>query len=170
MIRGVGMKKLLVLLSLLLALIIGFPAQAQVWRDSSVDRRERLENLRIWKMTEFMELTPEQAELFFPRLRILEKRLQKQRKAQSELLKDMREKLNQQKTTIDAQTVKVVTDEMARIEQDLVREKQQFILQLENIISPKQQIRYILFEVQFQNRLKKMLEQQTDERQSPRKK
>ena len=58
------MKQMLLLLSTALFL----QAQMPMGMPPGSDHRE-IENLRIYKMTEYLELTPEQSEILFPKLR-----------------------------------------------------------------------------------------------------
>jgi len=59
------MKQLLLLLSTAVLL----QAQMPMGMPPGSDHRE-IENLRIYRMTEYLELTPEQSELLFPKMRV----------------------------------------------------------------------------------------------------
>ena len=63
------MKQLLALF-----LISGLMAQEHDWDEKEHDgrdhdRSERMESMMVWRLTDDLELSPEQAEKFFPRFR-----------------------------------------------------------------------------------------------------
>ena len=71
----------LLLISLILLGFTGqLAAQPHSFDESKIsmaERHEKMETLRIYKMTEFLELTPEQSEKFFPRLKQYENNVRK---------------------------------------------------------------------------------------------
>ena len=74
------MKKLLIII--LCLMFAGLYAQDM----------KNIENYRIYKMSEYLELTPEQAETFFPLLRQYEKEIKNIKQQENELYTDLKKK------------------------------------------------------------------------------
>ena len=124
---------------------------------SMAERREKMETLRIYKMTEFLELTPEQSEKFFPRLKQYEKNVRKMQHKQMELVREIDQITQNPDATVTEADVKKYLRAMAQIEKDIITEKEKFISGLSSILTPDQQLKYMIFDNRFRRRLLKTI-------------
>ncbi len=138
----------------------GLLAQEDFWMDHNPERRERLETLRIWKMTEFLDLSSEQSAAFFPKLKDFEKYIRSKQKKQGELMQEITEKINKSDYSPNKSDVKKLTHQLAEIEKDIITQKEEFINNLSTVLTPEQQLKYIIFENRFRRNLMKTLNQQ----------
>lgn len=121
------------------------------------ERRERMESLRIWKMTEFLELSSDQSVLFFPKLREYEKSIRSDQEGQREIIRRINEKIEREADRIGQDDVRKYTQQMTDFEKRIIDKKQKFILDLSDVLTPEQQMKFIIFDSNFRNRLMKML-------------
>lgn len=121
------------------------------------ERRERLESLRIWKMTEFMELTSEQSIVFFPKLQAFEKSLREQQEQQEILLREINDRLENQEEEFTQAEVDQLIKDLMKMQKHILEKRQKFMDSLEDDLRPEQQAKFIIFESQFKNRLMRMM-------------
>lgn len=138
----------------------GLLAQEDLWMDANPERRERLKTLRIWKMTEFLDLSSEQSTAFFPKLKDFEKYIRSKQKKQRELIQEITEKINESDYSPKRSDVKKLIHQLAEIEKDIINQKEEFINDLSTVLTPEQQLQYIVFENRFRRKLMKTLNQQ----------
>lgn len=123
-------------------------------------RREKMETLRIYKMTEFLELSSEQAAQLFPKLKAYEDSVRKKQHAQMELIRVIDLETQQADSTginFSAAEVQKYLSTIARIEKEIISEKEQFINSLSSILSPNQQLKYLVFDSRFRRRMLRTL-------------
>jgi len=138
----------------------GLLAQEDFWMAPNPERRERLETLRIWKMTEFLDLSSEKSAAFFPKLKDFEKYIRSKQEKQRELMQEITEKINESDYSPNKSDVKKLTHQLAEIEKDIIDQKEEFINDLSTVLTPEQQLKYIIFENRFRRNLMKTLNQQ----------
>lgn len=157
------MKKCLLLLTLLMFLSAGLLAQPDEpdpfgeFGENMAIRREKMETLRIYKMTEFLELTPEQSAQFFPKLRKHEEMIRKKQHQQMDLIREIDQKTKAPEVKFSEADMKKYLQSLAKIERDIIDEKEKFVNGLSSILTPNQQIKYMIFENRFRMRLLKTL-------------
>jgi len=78
---------------LLLALISGLMAQDFDRPEKDHERSEKMEMMMVWKLTDELALTTEQAEKFFPRFRQHRQELDDTKKMERALGKDLKQKV-----------------------------------------------------------------------------
>jgi len=151
----------LLLISLILLGFTGqLAAQPHSFDESKIsmaERRAKMETLRIYKMTEFLELTPEQSEKFFPRLKQYEDNVRKMQHKQMELVREIDQITQNPDATVTEADVKKYLRAMAQIEKDIITEKEKFISGLSSILTPDQQLKYMIFDNRFRRRLLKTI-------------
>ena len=90
------MRTLFITYTLLVSISIAqehYPMDDEKWeRDDEHGRRERMETMMVWRLTEELDLKPKQAEKFFPRFREHRKNLSEIQKEQREIGKRLRQK------------------------------------------------------------------------------
>ena len=82
------------------------------------ERMDKLENFRIWKMTETLDLSEKQAEKFFPKLREGEKKLQKLYTKRQELHSSIQEMIDSEKIILDE--VLKITESIKKLDHKIV--------------------------------------------------
>lgn len=160
-----------------LSLILGVPLLAQqpppdrdrisMMGDMEA-RRERLEALRIYKMTEFLNLTEDQAANFYPRLNAFENGIREKQKQQMKIIREIDRKVADGNFKTSEAEVKKYSRQLADAERDMIQEKEKFINELGDILTPEQQMRYLIFEARFRQRLIRSLEIKHEQQQIKR--
>ncbi len=143
----------------------GSAAHAQFQEDEpSSEKREkirkRIETLRMWKLTEALDLDEETSARLFPLL----SKFDKQRaQLQQSIRKDMRELRRALRSQQDADFAGIV----GRLEtnhREMQRIKDEEFQELKTVLSPKQQAQLILFNMKFRNEMRKMIEESRGKR------
>ncbi len=117
-------------------------AQNYDWDDEK-DRNRRdpkkIENMIVWRLTDDLDLSTDQAENFFPRFREHRKSLELIGKQERELIANIdREKLNKS-------DVKKMIEEISKLRQKRIELESEFVLSLDDVLSPGQMIRLGVF-------------------------
>lgn len=118
--------------------------------------RERIRTVRIWKLTEALNLSPDQAAKFFPRLKEFEKSMEENNKMKNEIFQKLRELSRGDK--IDIKVINEKVESLAQIDQEMIRKRKEFMKGLDDILSPQQKVKYLLFERNFRKRLGEIME------------
>ena len=127
---------------LLFGFLTGAVAQNYDWdNEKSRGRRssEKMENMIVWRLTDDLDLTTDQAEKFFPRFRDHRKILEEVGKQEREMIANIdREKLNKK-------DVKNTIEEISKLRQKRIELESEFVLGLDDILAPDQMIRLGIF-------------------------
>ncbi|MFL3007735.1 MAG: hypothetical protein ACJZ10_07015 [Candidatus Neomarinimicrobiota bacterium] len=127
---------------LLFSFLTGAVAQNYNWdNEKSRGRRssEKMENMIVWRLTDDLDLTTDQAEKFFPRFRDHRKSLEEVGKKEREMIANIdREKLNKK-------DVKSTIEEISKLRQKRIELESKFVLGLDDILAPEQMIRLGVF-------------------------
>ena len=124
-------------------------------------RREKLQDLAIWKMLEVLDLSQEQTDKFLPALREMQKqeaRLQEERK---KMLDELERAMTQ------GGSEKVVRQIISQVRQlgkqgEEIRER--FFTQAESILTIQQLGRLVLFQDRFERRMREMMREMQEQR------
>ncbi len=120
------------------------------------DRREKIEELRIWKMTEFLDLTPEQAEKFFPLLKEHDKQTYRIVREHHKLLRDLYDKTKEEDYNPSDREIEKIIKEMREIDDKIKTENLKFIQEID-FLTNRQRVKYIVFDSRFKSHLLKAL-------------
>jgi len=121
--------------------------------EGNPQRREQIEALRIYKMTEFLDLTEEQAQAFFPKLKIFEDHLRAKQRKQMELVREINQKLKSTDFKPAETDVRRYAKQLADLEREIIQEKEKFISDCGPQLTSQQQLKFIVFENRFRQRL-----------------
>jgi len=132
-----------------------FPRHHDKW---DKDKREKIEELRIWKMTEFLDLTPSQAEKFFPLLKEHDKRTFRIIRQKHKLLRDLYGKTKEEDYNPSDQEVDKILEEMRGIDDKIKTENLTFIKEID-FLTNRQRVKYIVFDSRFKSHLLKALKE-----------
>jgi Spy/CpxP family protein refolding chaperone len=123
------------------------------------DRRERMETLRIWKMTEFLDLTTEQSTKFFPKLKEFKESIRSDQDKQRKIMIEIHKLVNDKDYKSSYADVKNYAKQLSELEKSIITKKEAFIIDTGDILTADQQMEYIIFERRFRSRLMKALYQ-----------
>ena len=111
------------------------------------DRHERKETMIIWKLTEELELTSEQAEKFFPKHR--------EHRADIEKLKERIEKLGEENwekfDKISSNEITRIIKERQDLKKKIIDMETEFIFSMENLLNSKQLVLLATFKSRMMN-------------------
>ena len=114
---------------------------------------KNIENYRIYKMSEYLELTPEQAETFFPLLRQHEKEM-KTVKEEENVLYDELKAMQSGKEEASQEKLQDIMGKMQGLENRRMGLNQNFMKQSGKMLSPGQCAKIPTFEKDFRDHLK----------------
>lgn len=140
-----------VLILAFIVTMISFPAQA----DPRDEAMRRIEMLRIWRLTELLDLNPEDAAKIFPVLSKYDKLFREKGDTKDNLLKQMRLELKKEK--INSVKLEKINTDIFNIERDAMNIREQMFEELSQILTPEQLAKYILFEIKFQLEIEEII-------------
>ena len=127
---------------LLFSFLTGAIAQNYDWdvkKNRGQRSPEKMESMIVWRLTEDLDLTTDQAEKFFPRFRDHRKSLEEVGKQEREMVSNIdREKLNKN-------DVKTRIEEISKLRQKRIELESEFVLSLDDILAPDQMIQLGVF-------------------------
>ena len=118
-------------------------------------RRQQIEMLRIWKMTEELDLSEQQAEKFFPKLRNEDKKIEELENQRQKLYRELSKDVK--KGAIDAKDLDKTIDNLTEIQTNIIQKHAKFIRDMDGILSTDQQAKLILFRHKFRERMVGMM-------------
>lgn len=122
--------------------------------DSS--RGERIEMMKMWRMTEVLDLTEDQAQKFFPKYNIMIKELGELKRQQKDRIEKLRNAVKDEQN-IKEKDVDMTMNMFFDLEREKLKKKQKFIEDLGDILAPKQKARYVVFEVNLKEELRRSI-------------
>jgi len=128
--------------------------------------RKRIELIRMWKLTEELDLTEETGAKLFPILHKYDEKRMELQKEHHTIMKGLKEALENVATSdeeIEAAMENMEKNALA--EYDLVRQQRE---ELKGVLSPRQQAKFILFQRQFHRELRKIIAEARERRGKPR--
>ena len=141
-------------LTLLLLFMIGTLA-AQPGRPGGPGGQygERMEMMMIWKLTDHLELTQDQAEKFFPSMRAHQKQVLKIRKEEKELFTPVYKKVKKGEDISKAEANKLL-NKVATYEQKRSKARIDFVKNSGGILNPTQQVKLLMFDGQMKQQVR----------------
>ena len=124
--------------------------------------RKRIELIRMWKLTEELDLTEETGAKLFPILHKYDEKRIKLGKERRKITEQLRKALEDEATPdeeIEAAMEKVEKNALAA--SDLLRQQRE---ELKGVLSPRQQAKFILFQGQFQREIRKLIAEARERR------
>ena len=153
------MKQLLVILMVTLFVVGGYcqeefpPPLPEEGMSLHKPARERMEMMKMWKMTEYLDLSEEQAEKFFPMYRTLSKELEEMSIQQREVMMNKKEILDGDKE-IQGKEINKIVQNASEVEKKKIDKKQEFIEGLDDVLTARQKAKYVVFEIRFKTQLR----------------
>ena len=145
-------------LTLLLLFMIGTLA-AQPGRPGGPGGQygERMEMMMIWKLTDHLELTQDQAEKFFPSMRAHQKQVLKIRKEEKELFTPLYKKVKKGEDVSKAEANKLL-NKVATYEQKRSKARIDFVKDSGDILNPTQQVKLLIFDEQIKQQVRNRMQ------------
>ena len=145
-------------LTLLLLFMIGTLA-AQPGRPGGPGGQygERMEMMMIWKLTDHLELTQDQAEKFFPSMRAHQKQVLKIRKEEKELFTPVYKKVKKGEDISKAEANKLL-NKVATYEQKRSKARIDFVKDSGDILNPTQQVKLLIFDEQIKQQVRNRMQ------------
>ena len=118
---------------------------------------ERMEMMMIWKLTEHLELTEDQAEKFFPSMRAHQKQVLKIRKKEKELFTPLYKKVKKGEDVSKAEATKLLNN-VASFEQRKSKTRIDFVKNSGDILNPTQQVKLLMFDGQMKQQVRERMQ------------
>jgi hypothetical protein len=140
----------------LLLSILSIPLAAQM-HHPMMPSNPRMESMMIYHMTEYLELSPDQAETFFPMMRAHQDKME----AYYEKIRALCDKTNHeaQSKTYTEKDLETTLEELQKLEKAILEEKENFILELKPVLNPSQRAKLLFFDEEFRKQLRMRLKQ-----------
>ncbi len=117
---------------------------------------ERMEMMMTWKLTEELNLTPEQADKFFPRMKVHRENLENIAAELKETVKDIRRKVKDDKEISDNEFNKMF-EKVTGLEKQKIAEKIRFMSELNGILDNTQRAQLTMFKTKFAREMKEQI-------------
>ena len=122
---------------LIVAIICGLNAQDFDDPDRDHKRSDKMKMMMVWKLTDELALSPEQAEKFFPRFRQHRAELDEVKKMERALAGEMRQKMGENED-LSEKDVKNTVKKATELRKKVVDLESKFLLGMDDILSPRQ--------------------------------
>ena len=118
-------------------------------------------NMKImmkWQLTEYLDLEEEQAEKFFPKMNTHEKNIRDINNKIRALKEDLEKQINLNSSNMRKNKNNI--EEIQKLEKTKIDIKTEYLLSLQNVLSPNQLSKLIVFDKKFKKTLKEQLKKQ----------
>jgi Spy/CpxP family protein refolding chaperone len=116
-----------------------------------------IEALRIWRLTQELNLTEEQSSQFFPKLNRSRELRRTRREGRRAVLQDLTGAIKE--SPISTNRVKSLLDSLTTIDENFHAAEARLRSEIADILTIEQQARFILFTQRFDQETRKMIEQ-----------
>ncbi len=116
---------------------------------------EDAEMIKKWKLIEFLDISEDQSDKFFTRINAFEKDMKSIRKKEKELRESIHELMDEDK--LNKKKVSRLMDEYFQFEGEKLDLRRKHHEDIGDILSPKQTIKYMVFDHYFKKRIKEHL-------------
>ena len=144
---------------LLLIFVSGLIAQDFDHPERDHERSEKMEMMMVWKLTDELDLSPEQAEKFFPRLRKHRNELDEVKKMERALAGEMRKKMGEDED-LSEKDVKNTVKKATELRKKIVDLESEFLLGMDDILSPRQLAHLSMFKQKMMRNIRGELKEQ----------
>jgi len=120
-------------------------------RTDSQRRRDRLSTVKMWKLTEYLDLSEEQAEKFFPRTREHQKEMDKIVQQRRQHYEDFQQKIDD--GGIEARDVDLYVAETARLDKALIDLRTRHLQGMKDLLNDEQLARFAVFNEHFRRQI-----------------
>ena len=132
------------------------------WSNDGTTRSERRESMVIWRLTEDLDLSSEQAEKFFPRFRQHRAEMENLRRKQRSLAGSL--KLNMKNEKLTSSEVSRIIKETSSLKRKMSDLEEKFIINSGDILNPVQQAKLGVFKHKMMKDLKGKMKNKRSEK------
>ena len=111
--------------------------------------------IKKWKLIEFLDISENQSDKFFTRINSFEKEMKAIRKKEKDLRESIHELMDENK--LNQKKVKKLMDDFFDFEKEKLNLRREHHSDMDDILSPKQMVKYMVFEHHFKKRIKEHL-------------
>ena len=115
---------------------------------------ERIETIKMWKLTERLDLSEEQAAKLFPLMKRFRERRDSLLRREADLVKQLRETVE---SGADSVQILEIIDALSDARMEECQIESEYYAKLREILSARQQAEYILFEIDFRKKLMELI-------------
>lgn len=150
------MHRLLIVTVLAAAFLI--PSTAAYAGDArKADAMKRIEMLRIWRLTEILELNETDGARIFPILQKYDRQYMILNESKEKLVKQLKNAVNTQQT--NAKRLETLTGQLIQIEQEAMDIRGRMYTELKEVLTPQQLAKYMIFEINFKQEIDEIINQ-----------
>ncbi len=152
-------------MSVVVSMLVCLQSQSMAQPDRPLPReemRERINTIMIAKMDEFLDLSVEQADKFFPRFRHFSNRREELEQERRELIDELSHK--EKSAPTDEREIEELLDRVHGVDMSMVELKRQFREEVRPILDPAQRARLVIFSHQFPERVRQLINDIRQER------
>lgn len=117
--------------------------------------KELIETIRIWRLTEELKLSEEQAAKFFPRLKKLRETKREFRKKRREILKNIEKELRKEKPR--ESILKKEIEDLNREDKEFREREERLKRKIFEVLTIEQQARFLVFQERFDREIREMI-------------
>lgn len=148
------MKKILFLLLFLPVIVAAHPPPEPPPLERGKPKK-MIHAIRIWKLTEELDLSEEQLAKFLPKLNRLDDTKEEFHKKRADAIKEMRHLLESEK--VSEKELKKKIGEIEGIRKEFEKEKDKTRAEIKKILTIPQQARFIIFQEKFERHMKEII-------------
>ena len=148
-----GMKIIRTILIAILIFVVSevVSAQGMMFPDGpSPKMMERIETLKMWKLTEALDLNEQQTAKLFPLMTSFRKRQDSLRQVMESDIKQLKDAID---NNADSSEISDIIGEIVDIKDAQCRNEADFYSELQGILTIEQQGKFILFEIDFRRKM-----------------
>lgn len=155
---------------ILFALVFGLAVNSMAEPPDDFDRppskeqmekiRERIETLRMWRLTEALNLDEKSSAKLFPLLKKFDKKKAEVENAQREGMRELRQLLKEKRET----QLKGLLERLEKNHKDLQKLKEEEWVELKNILTIEQQAKFIIFLQEFNKEVRRLVAEAREKR------
>ena len=150
-------SKILIGLMVICLVITGSAFPGWHERSKFENRKEKMEKFRIWKLTEYLDLTPKQSEKFFPEYNQFEKRKRDRHEQIKELIIHIDSLSQEESFAPDEEDYQKYSQKLMELEKAEVELKKEFLKDLDDVLNTKQKVKFLIFDDKFKHELMEKL-------------
>ncbi len=144
----------------LLAVVLAAPVRAQETPEPSPDNRDealqRIEMLRLFRLTEVLELNEDEAARVFPVIRRYDRSYQDLQEKREQFMHELQ--LQLASGAPDRAALSRLVDEVLTQEREAMRVRNEEFKELKKILTPEQYAKYLIFDARFREDLNRLLD------------
>jgi hypothetical protein len=128
------------------------------------DPHKLIEAIKIWKISEFLELDEDQMIAFFPKLKKIEKHRRESYKQRREMLEKMKKQLDKRQSD---EAIKKTIDEVMTFDKQTKEREQELREEIMSVLTVTQQAKLLIFEERFEREIRNIIKEMKKERMGP---